>query len=158
NAINRRLAGLTPLNVHVIVVADQPGFPADLFHYGVAGIDAQAALDAIELRAVADVNASRADGDTLIAIDAVADRLSTRSQFVRLLQRGPLFTALVLVGDVKRPFVSQCGLDARPRAHVHANLLAHETGEHISRRREDRDPDIGKRRRLEGDQLLHQRW
>ena len=56
DAVDRRLAGLAPVDVDVVVVADQPGFPADLGHHGVAGIDAQAALDAVELRPVADID------------------------------------------------------------------------------------------------------
>ena len=43
-----------------------------LVHDVVAGIDAQRALDAFELRAVADVDAHRADGDAGLAVDAVA--------------------------------------------------------------------------------------
>ena len=40
DTIDRRLAGLTPVNIDVVVVSDQPGFPADLGHHGIAGIDA----------------------------------------------------------------------------------------------------------------------
>ena len=157
DAIDRRLAVLAPVDVDVVVVTDQAGFPADLRHHGVAGVDAEAALDAVELGSVADVDAGRAHGDALIAIDAVADRFAERAQLVRLLQRRARFTAIVFVGDVERPFVGERGLDARPRAHVDADLLAHESGEHIGRGRQDRDPDVGDDRRLEGQELLHQR-
>ena len=57
------------------VVGDQAARPADLAHDLVAGIDAQRALDALELRAVADVDAGRADGDAGLAVDAVAAAL-----------------------------------------------------------------------------------
>src|SRR6185312_13057488 len=109
----------------------------------VAGVDAEAALDAVELRAVADIDSGRTNGDALIAIDAVAGDFSERAQFVRLLQGGALFTAVVFVGDVERPLVGQRRLDARPRAHVDADLLAHVAGQHIRRGRQDPDPDIG---------------
>ena len=88
DAVDRRLAGLAALDVDVVVVADQPLRPADLGHDVVAGVDAEPALDAFELRAVADVDAGRADRDALIAIDAVADLLAVRAQLRRLLQRG----------------------------------------------------------------------
>ena len=115
DAVDRRLAGLTALDVDVVVVADQAGFPADLRHHGIAGIDAEAALDAVELRAVTDIDAGRTHRDALIAIDAVAGDSAERPQFVRLLQRGARFAAVVFVGDVERPFVGQRGLDPRPR-------------------------------------------
>lgn len=54
------------------VVAHQPTRPPDLVHDLVAGVDAQRALDALELRAVANVDAGRADDDAGLAVDAVA--------------------------------------------------------------------------------------
>ena len=54
------------------VVGDEPDRPADLRHHGVAGVDAQAALDAVHLQPVTDVDAGRAGGDALAAVDAVA--------------------------------------------------------------------------------------
>ena len=109
------------------------------------------------MRTIADIDPGWADGDALIAINAVADRLTKRPQFVRFLQRGALFTAVVFVSDVERPFIGERCLNARPRAHVNADLLAHEAGEHIGRRRQNRDPNIGQHRRLEGGKLLHER-
>src|SRR4029077_16007207 len=114
-----------------------------------AGIDAQAALDAIELRAVANIYAGWADGHALVTIDAIAGDLAKRPQLVRLLQRRAGFAAVVFVGDVERPFVGEGCLDTRPRAHVDADLLAHEAGEQIGRRGQYRDPDIGQHRGLE---------
>ena len=49
----------------------------DLAHDGVAGIDAQAALDAAELNSVANIDPGGADIDALMAIDAVAGGLAT---------------------------------------------------------------------------------
>src|SRR6266576_3047279 len=82
-AENFRLAGLPAVNIDIVVVSDQAGFPADLLHHGIAGIDAQAALDAAELSAIADIDSSRTDGDALIAIDAVAGGFARCPQLVR---------------------------------------------------------------------------
>ena len=79
DAVDGRLAGLTPLDIDIVVVSDQAGFPADLLHHRIAGIDAQAALDTTQLRAVADIDACRTDRDTLIAVDAVADSFAERA-------------------------------------------------------------------------------
>jgi len=68
--VDRRLAGLAAMNVDVIVVTDQARFPADLPHDAVAGVDAETALDAFELRAVAAVlNASLSTGGDCFVID-----------------------------------------------------------------------------------------
>src|SRR5262249_47780143 len=151
-----RLSLLSALDVDVVVIGDQPRRTADLGHDGVAGVDAQAALDAIHLRAVADVDPSWADRNALITIDAVADGLALGAQFLRLFQRGAFLTAVVAIGDVERPFIGQRRLDARPRAHVDADLLAHPPRKHVGGRGQDADPDIGNHRRPEGDELLHQ--
>src|ERR1700694_616743 len=143
DAIDFRFPGLATLNIDVVVIADQPGFPADFPHHGIAGIDTQTALDAAELRAIADIDPGWTDGNALIAIDAVADGFAKGPQIVRLLQRGAFFTPVVFVGDVQRPFVGERCLDTRPRAHVDADLFAHEPGEHIGRGRQYTDPDIG---------------
>jgi hypothetical protein len=45
---------------------------ADLTHFGVASVDAQAALDATKLNSIANIYSSRADINALVAIDAVA--------------------------------------------------------------------------------------
>src|SRR3954454_21610310 len=157
DAVDRRLAFLAALDVDVVVVADQPLRPADLGHHVVAGVDAEPALDAFELRSIADVDAGRTHGDALITVDAVADLLAERAQLGRLLDRGTLLAAIVTIGHVERPFVGERGLDPRPRTHIGADLHAHEAGEHVSRRGENADPDIGDYRRLEGDELPDQR-
>src|SRR5690606_27861472 len=53
-------------------VPDEPRRLADACHHAVAGVDAGRARDALELDAVADVDAHRAHGDALVAVDAVA--------------------------------------------------------------------------------------
>ena len=47
-----------------------------LRHHGIAGVDAKAALDAVHLCAVANIDASWAHRHALIAIDAIADLLT----------------------------------------------------------------------------------
>ena len=155
-AIGVLLAFEPALDVDVVVVGDQPGRAADLDHDIVAGVDAQAAHDAFELRAVADVDAGRAHGDALVTIDAVAGRQALVAQLLGLLHRGARLAAVIAIGDVERPFVGQRRLDARPRAHVDAYLLAHEAGERVGGEGEHPDPQIGDERRLAGGELLHQ--
>ena len=145
------------LDVDVGVVGDQPGRPAELLHDVVAGVDAQAALDAAEIGAVADVDAGRADVHALQAVDAVAGRLAVGAQLLGLLDRAARLAAVVAVGDVERVFVGERRLDARPRAHIEADLLAHMAGERVGGEGEDADPGIGDERRLEGGEILHQR-
>ena len=53
------------------IPGDQPSRPAGALHDMVAGIDAQAAVDAFQLDAVADVDAGRARGHAGAAIDAI---------------------------------------------------------------------------------------
>ena len=83
--------------------------------------------DAFELVAVADVDAHRADGDAGVAVDAVAD-VEALGLRLLLVPRARL-AAPVIVGDEERILVEHGALDARPRAHIGADLLAHEAGE-----------------------------
>src|SRR5690606_10096481 len=155
--IDRRETSHPPLDVDFGVIGNQPLGAIDLRHDGVAGIDAEPALDAIELGAVANVDADRADGDALMAIDAVAGRRALRLQLEALLDRNARLAAIIAVGDVESLVIGQRRLDARPGAHELADLPAHDAGERISREGEDRDPDIGRKRRGEGRELAHQR-
>src|SRR5437899_8398919 len=75
HAVDRRLALTPALHVDVGVVADQAGGPADFAHDIVAGVNAQAALNATELDAVADVDAGRTDVDALVTVDAVVGEM-----------------------------------------------------------------------------------
>src|SRR6185503_3586494 len=61
------------LNVVERGKTDEPAGAAHLIHDGVAGIDAGGAVHTLHLRAVADVDAGRAHGDTLAAGDAVSE-------------------------------------------------------------------------------------
>ena len=124
-----------------------------LEHDGVAGVDAEAALDAAELRALANVDAGRAGRDALMAVDAVAGRLARRLRLGGFLQGHPRFAAVAAVADVERVDIRQRRLDARPRAHVEADLLAHEAREIIGGEGEDADPGVGGDRGLQGRQL-----
>src|SRR5262249_44952702 len=123
DAVDRRLAGATALEIDLGVVADEPRRSPDLAHDAVAGVDAQPALDAAELRAFADVDAGRAYRDALVAVDAVACGKALGAKLFRLLERIAWLAAVPPIGDVERPFVGQGRLDARPRAHVDADLL-----------------------------------
>ena len=80
-----------------------------------------------------------------------------RAQLFTLFDRTARFTAVVTIGDIERVFVGKGGLDTRPRAHIETNLLAHVTGERVSRESEDADPRIGHERSLPGGQFFHQR-
>ena len=71
---------LPALDVDVGVIGDQPRRPTDLRHHGVAGVDAQAALDAAEIGAVADVDPGRTDVHALQTVDAVAGRQALLAQ------------------------------------------------------------------------------
>src|SRR5262249_23630057 len=134
----------------------QPRRPANLVHHGVAGVDAEAALNASELCAIPNVDAGWADSHTLIAIDAIASLLTERTQVYCLLDRTARLAAVVFIGDVERPFVGQRGLNARPWAHVETDLLPRMAGQKIGRCRENADPDIGERGSLEGGEILYQ--
>ena len=155
--MDRSLARNPPRQIDLAVIGNQPRRPADLLHDGVAGIDAQPALDAFELRAVADIDAGRADIHALPAIDAIAGGKTFEPKLFALLDGGARLAAVVAIGDIQRVFVGQRGLDARPRAHIGADLLAHVAGERIGRGGQNADPDIGDERRVAGREVLHQR-
>ena len=108
------------------VVGDQPARPADLVHDLVAGVDAQRAGDAFELLAVADVDAHRADGDA--CLQSMQSPPCPPSAWPLLCGAARL-AAPVVVGDEQRVLVEHRALDARPGAHVGADLLAHEAAE-----------------------------
>ena len=129
----------------------------DFGHHRIAGVDAEAALDAAELRALADVDSSGTDGDALVAVDAVAGGLPMRMRLGGVLHRHARLAAIEAIGDVERVVVGQRRLNARPRAHVEADLLAHMAGERIGGEGEDACPEIGDERRPEGGELPQQR-
>src|SRR5581483_10085925 len=130
-------------DVEVGIIGDQPCRPPDLAHHRIAGVDAEAALDAAQTRAVADVDSGRADGNALVAVDAVAGRLSPEARRGGLLDRHARLAVIEAVADVEGILVGERRLDARPRAHIEADLLAHVAGERIGREGQNADPDIG---------------
>ena len=102
------------------VPADQSARAIDLVHGFVAGIDAQPAADAFDLLAVADVDSGRADIDAQAAIDAVAAAVPAVTRLVLAAR----LAAHLLVGNDDALLVEHRRLEARPRAHVGADLLA----------------------------------
>src|SRR5690606_4544076 len=71
-------SGATALQCMFGGIADQPARVAHPVHHAVADVGAGAATDAVQLQAVADVDAGGADLHAQGAIDAVAQALSTR--------------------------------------------------------------------------------
>src|SRR5476649_280528 len=120
------------------VPADQVDGPVDLGHGLVAGVDAEAAADALELLAVANVDPRGADVDAQAAIDTVAAPVPG----VARLMLAALLAAPFLVGDDDALLVEHRSLEARPRAHVGADLFARPAGQRIGRGREQADEDI----------------
>ena len=135
-------------------VIDQPARTAGLLHHRVAGIDAQRAGNAGDVRAVADIITGRADRDALVAVDAIAKVIGG---LFGLFDRAARFAAPVLVGHDQALFIEHRGLDARPRAHVDADLLAHEPAENERRRSQHGDRRIGHRGGLSGPEINRQR-
>ena len=133
----------------VRVVADQPPGPVDPVHHLVAGVGAQAAVDALQLGAVADVDAHGADHDALVAVDASAPALPGGALLVRTARLAPVDP----VGDLQGVLVDQGALDARPGAHVGAHLLAQGPGEDIGGEGQEGAEDIGRGGRLAGPEL-----
>ena len=118
-------------------VSDQPARLADLVHDAIAGIDAEGAGDAGQLLAIADVDAHRTDGDASVAIDAVADRLAGGCGLFGVLCTR--FSAPVVIGYNQRIVVQHGRLNARPRAHVDADLFPHQPAEDIGGGSQDTD-------------------
>ena len=109
------------------------------------------------LAPVADIDSGRTDAHALLAVDAVAGRLALRAQFIRQARRTARLAAVIAISDVERVFVGQRRLDARPRAHIETDLLAHVAGERVGGESQNADPEIGDERRLAGGEMLHQR-
>ena len=95
--------------------------------------------DAFELRAMADVDARRAGGHALIAIDAIAAAFPA----LALLMRSARLAPEAAIGDEQRIRVEHGALDARPGAHIGAELLAEEAAEEIGENGGDTDEDVG---------------
>ncbi|MNO94772.1 hypothetical protein D3C76_863990 [compost metagenome] len=121
-------------------VADQPFGVVHLVHDAVAGIDTGGAADALDLQAVTDVDAGRADLHAHGAVDAVTQALG----FVVgiFLARAAGFATARVVGHDQRVLVEHHALEARIRAHVHAHLLTQPTGVAVGGQGEEADPEI----------------
>ncbi len=93
--------------------------------------------------AVADVDAHRADCDAGVAVDAIANWQSGGRSLLGV--AAAWLAAPVIVGHGERVLVEHRGLNARPGAHIGANLLSHEAAKNIGRDGQDRDGDVGDR-------------
>src|SRR5262249_49374685 len=150
-AVARGLPARTGVHVGERIVGDELARPAHLRHHAVAGVDTQTAADAIELLAVADVDAGRTDTHAEAAVDAMAASCRRRSR----LGIGARLAAPGLVGNDQRMLVEHRRLEARPGAHIDANLLARPPREKIGRGREEADKTIDRGARLAGEDAPH---
>src|SRR5262249_57895111 len=113
--------------VCVSVEGNEPARPVDPVHDLIAGIDAEAAADALQLQPVADVDSGRADRHASAAVNAVAPALPA----LALLVRAALLAAPGAVGDGQRLLVDHRRLEARPGARIGADLLARPAAEQV---------------------------
>ena len=150
----RRTACLFRRGVILGAIVDQAARTPHLRHHLVAGIDAQRTGDAADLRPLTNVDAGGADGDALVAIDAIAKGVGLRQRFF---QAPPLLPAPIFIGDHQRLFIEHRGLDARPGAHIDAHLFAHEAAQNEGRGGQDSNRCIGNRRSGPAPELLLQR-
>src|SRR5262249_40545229 len=118
----RTLPGEPALDVGFGVIGDEPSRQSDLDHDVVASVDAQRAIDAFELGTIADVDSHRARRDALAAIDAIRGRGPWRALAMRPARLAPIAP----IGNGERLAVGHGRLDARPGAHIGADLLAHQ--------------------------------
>ena len=89
-----------------------------------------------------------------LAVDAISLALPTLAGFVR-----PARLATPgAIGDQQRIVIEHRALNARPRAHIDADLLARDAAEQIGRDGEDADETIGHERRVEIGKLTRKRW
>ena len=70
--------------------------------------------------------------------------------------RAARLAAVLVIGDDQRLFVQQAALDARPGAHVGADLLAGQAAQQVGGEGQGRDGDVGHGRGVEGHQLMRQ--
>lgn len=96
HTIARRFLPSPSFDVGPAFVVYQPSLAAQLGHHAVAGIDAETAVDAGEIRAFADVDPDRANRDALAAVDAIARWLALPPQFGGLLRGDTLLAAVVV--------------------------------------------------------------
>ncbi len=109
----------------------------DARHHCVAGIDAEAHWIQPRSAPPRISTPGRADVHALVAVDAIPSGKALLPKELALLYRSARLAAVVPVRDVKRIFVGQRRLDARPRTHIKTDLLAHVAGERIGRSGQD---------------------
>lgn len=153
------------------VEADELRRSAEPCHHIVAGVNAQPAADAAHLKAVADVDAGRADRHAARAVDAVPAGAHHRPDVggfpdervdagLRGGEVGSERNALPaaglaapgLVGDDQALAIEERRLETRPRAHVEAHPLARIGGEEPGRARQDENREIGRSGRSAAEQ------
>ena len=120
-------------------VADEAARVAHLVHHLVAAVDARGAADAFVLQALADVDAGRADLHADAAVDAVAEPAAFAVRLAAA--RAARLAARRVVGDDQRVAVEHHRLEARVRAHVLADLLAHPAGVAVGREAVEQHPE-----------------
>ena len=89
----------------------------------------------------------------LPAIDAVSPTLPR----LPCLMRAARLAAPCPIGNQERVAIDHAALDARPWAHIDADLLAGDATQHIGGGGEDADEDISDHRRVERDELARER-
>ena len=120
-------------------IADEAGGIAHLFHDIVAGVDTSSAGDALELQAIANIDAGGADLNAEQAIDAITQSLCLRVD--TMLARSTRFTTCVIIGDDQRVTIEHDALEAAVGAGIHTDLLPHPAGIEIGGGGENADPD-----------------
>ena len=114
-------------------------------------------MDAFHLRAVADVDAGRADGNTLVAGHTIAEtRVAALAELLPAPQRTAILAALVIIGDHDGVFIEQHGLKAAIRTDKRAGLLAKARKDAVEQQRKrdhEREPGNVLGRRV-GDDLV----
>ncbi len=137
----RPLLALAPLVLHGVFagVANQPARITHLVHDLIAGIDTGAAADAHVLQAIADIDARRADLHADAAVHAIA--LALRARVDMFAPFAARLAPFGVVGDDERVLVDHHRLKAGIRAHVLADLLAHEPGVAIGGEAVEQNPE-----------------
>jgi hypothetical protein len=93
----------------------------------VAGIHAGGALNALELQAVANINAGGADLNAQAAIHTVAQRVFLG----RLLEGAAGFATFMIIGNDQRVLVEHDALEAAIGTHVQTDLFTEPSGIHV---------------------------
>ena len=125
------------------------GRPPDLLHHRVASVDTEAAANAFQLHAVAYVDPRRTHGDATETVDAIAAPFPAVAGLVLAAR----LAAPAAIADRQSLIVEHRRLEARPRAHIGADLLARPSSQQIGRCGEQADEEISGDFRLSGQEL-----